>query len=63
MLNNRKAVKVTFHNGTELFTEINGTEEEILKYYINNIFNFGDTDDHPEDILLRGVAVEFLKEH
>lgn len=55
-----RAVKVTFADGNHLTTSINGTEEEIRRYYLGNYFQFGDTDEHPRDNLQRGVSVEFL---
>jgi hypothetical protein len=56
----RRAVKVTFADGNTLTTEINGTEEEIRAYYLNNEFQFGDTDERPKDNLQRATKVEFL---
>lgn len=54
----RHVVKVTFANGDHLTTSINGTEEEIRKYYLGKEFNIGDGE---EDDVQKAVAVEFLK--
>jgi hypothetical protein len=39
----------------------NGTNEEIERYYIGQVFNFGDTDEHPADLLVKAVSVDFLE--
>ena len=46
----------------EIYTMINGTKEEITNYYMNNIFDFGDTPEHPADLPMKAVKVSFLKE-
>ena len=51
------AIKVTFANGDSLITSINGTREEILAYYVGNVFNLGSGEN---DLLTRAVDVEFL---
>ena len=41
-----KSVKLTTNKGRTWETDINGTDQEISKYYLNNWFNLGiDTDD------------------
>ncbi|MGQ7960826.1 hypothetical protein ACUTAF_24395 [Pseudomonas sp. SP16.1] len=37
----RREVRVTFEGGKTLETAINGTEEEIVRYYKDNSFNVG----------------------
>jgi hypothetical protein len=38
-----RTVKVKFSDGNEIITQINGTEEEIKKYYaVGSVFNIGD---------------------
>lgn len=37
----RREISVTFANGQQIRTEINGTEEEIVAYYKGNTFNLG----------------------
>ncbi|WP_073666249.1 hypothetical protein [Pseudomonas aeruginosa] len=37
----RREVRVTFESGKTLETAINGTEEEIVRYYKDNSFNLG----------------------
>ena len=55
-----RSVKVTFDNGHVIKTSINGTEDAIRRYYLGQEFNFGDTDDHPKDLMLTAVSVEFI---
>lgn len=50
--------KVTFEDGNSLTTGFNGTLQDAESYYLNNDFQFGDTDEHPADKLVRGVKVE-----
>jgi len=52
-----KTIKVTFSGGNSLVTSINGTQEEIEKYYLGNSFNIGDGE---KDRIERAVKVEFL---
>jgi len=56
-LNTMRAIKVTFDDGEELTTNINGTNEEIRKYYIGQWFNRGSGS---EDKMTKAVSVEFL---
>jgi len=55
-----RTVKVTFADGNTITTRINGTEAEVRRYYLGQVFNFGDTEEHPADNLQRAVSVEFL---
>jgi hypothetical protein len=55
-----KAIRVTFSDGNTIETSINGTDEEIRQYYLGNLFNFGDTDEHPADNMQAAVDVTFL---
>ncbi len=57
---NRITVEVTFEDGNKLRTEINGSLEEVREYYLGNRFNFGDTDTHPKDRLVRATRVELV---
>ena len=50
----RRSVHVTFNNGNSLNTDINGTKEEVISYYLNNQFNVGG------EPLTTGKAVIFL---
>jgi len=52
-----KTIKVTFSNGDHLTTGINGTEAEILAYYIGQTFNMG----VEGDLMVRGVSVDFIE--
>jgi hypothetical protein len=49
--------KVTFLNGDSLVTSINGTQEEIEKYYLGNSFNLGCGE---KDRMTIAIKVEFL---
>ena len=48
---------MTFEGGKTLDTEINGTEEEITRYYKDNQFNLGVAGN---DDMRTAVGVEFL---
>lgn len=50
-----KNVKVTFEDGDHIITRINGTEEEIKKYY-SGTFNLGPVTDNMQKV----VGVEFI---
>ena len=54
----RRSIKITYSNGHEVFTTINGTNEEIKKYYIGQWFNFGVIGDDMQ----QAVKVDFLSE-
>lgn len=58
MKTERHTVNVTFDNGNSLTTDINGTREEITKYYLGNTFNLGDG--NGGDLLTKAINVEFL---
>ena len=49
-------LKVTFANGDAITTPINGTREEIAKYYYGHYFNIGSVTDNVQ----KAVKVEFL---
>lgn len=53
----RREVSVTFANGQQIQTEINGTEDEIIAYYKENTFNVGKGG---EDDVQSVVEVKFL---
>lgn len=53
----RRYIEVTFTNGDSLKTEINGTVDEIKKYYIGKSFNLGHNGD---DLMTKGKSVKFL---
>lgn len=49
-------VEVSFENGDSVITKINGSKDDVEKYYLNKRFNFGiDGND-----LQRAVKVEFI---
>ena len=45
----------------EIVTEINGTPESIIRYYAENTFNFGDSEEIPHDLMLTGYSVYFIE--
>lgn len=56
-----KTAKVYFEDGNTLITSINGTKQQIEEYYIGKSFQFGDTEEHPQDKMIKAVKVEFLE--
>lgn len=54
----RYAVRVHFDNGDSLVTDINGTLDEILAYYIGQTFNLGSGDG---DLMATATQVDFLE--
>jgi hypothetical protein len=52
-------ITVHFEDGNKIHTSINGTNEEIEKYYIGTYFNFGDSDECPQDKMVKAITVEF----
>lgn len=55
-----RTIKVTFSNGDTITTSINGTDEQIRRYYIGQPFNFGDRFEGDPDNVQTAIAVEFL---
>lgn len=53
-------IRVTFADGNTITTEINGTKEEIRRYYIGQEFQFGDTEECSQDKMVKATDVEFL---
>lgn len=51
-------VKVTYEDGNVIHSKMNCTFKEAKKYYLNNWFQFGDTEEHPGDLMLRAIKVE-----
>jgi hypothetical protein len=54
--------KVTFEDGNTLISGMNASLQEATEYYTTHLFNFGDTEEHPKDKLVRGVKVELIPE-
>ena len=50
-------VKVIFEDGDSIVTRINGSKEEVEKYYIGNYFNLGSD----KDDMKQATSVEFLE--
>ena len=57
------AIQVLFEDGNYLLTDINVTFEEAATYYVGKYFQFGDTDEHPMDKMVKCVAIKELKEN
>jgi hypothetical protein len=51
-----RSIRVTFSDGNSLVTSINGTDREIIEYYLRRTFNVG----RSEDAMATCVKVEFL---
>lgn len=52
-----RVVKVLFGNGDSITTSINGTEDEIKRYYaIGRPFNIGSVEDNMQNV----TALEFV---
>lgn len=51
-----KHIKVIFENGDYIKSKINGTNEEINDYYLNNYFNIGSINDD----IQKCVGVQFV---
>ena len=52
-----RTIKATFENGDFIITKINGTEEDIKKWYLGNMFNLGVVRDNMQ----KCIAVEFIE--
>jgi len=55
------SVKVTFADGNSFVTGINATLDEAKAYYIGQTFQFGDTEEHPEDLPVKAISVEEIE--
>ena len=55
------SVEVTFEDGNKITTSINGTLEDARKYYIGQSFNFGDTESHPKDKMVKAIEVKLWR--
>ncbi len=54
-----RAVKVTFKSGRTLETNINGTKEDVRRYYVGESFTFG-TGEGEDEYADTAVSVEFI---
>lgn len=50
--------KIFYENGNTAKTGMNATLKEAEDYYIGKYFNFGDTDECPQDKMIRAINVE-----
>lgn len=53
-----RSIRVHYSNGDTVDTEINGTNSEIIAYYVNRRFNLGDG--AGGDLMAIAVRVDFL---
>jgi hypothetical protein len=51
-----RLIKANFENGDSITTRINGTNDEIIKYYVGNPFNLGVVGDNMQTC----TDVEFI---
>lgn len=54
-----KTAIVKFENGDTITTNINGTDEEIRRYYMGHYFDMGI---YPEELMVKALLVEILQE-
>ena len=52
-----KTVEVIFNGNEKIITQINGTRESIIKYYLGKWFNFG----IEGDIMRQAIKINFLE--
>lgn len=52
--------KITFEDGNSFHTGFNGDIADLNAYYLGKYFNFGDTEEHPVDKMVKAVKVELL---
>lgn len=55
-------IKCTYSDGNVIHTGFNGTLEEAKNYFEGKYFNFGDTDEHPKDKMVKCIKVELAEE-
>ena len=53
-----KTVRVLFSNSDSFTTSINGTDDEIRRYYVGKVFNLGDG--AGGDLMATALFVEFI---
>lgn len=54
------AYRITFADGNSLITSMNADLDGARQYYIGQSFQFGDTDEHPADKLVKAVSVDCM---
>lgn len=52
--------KITSEDGNSFHTGFNGDIADLNTYYLGKYFNFGDTEEHPADKMVKAVKVELL---
>lgn len=52
-----RPIKITYENGEVKYTQINGSKQEVINYYVGRVFNVGFGE---HDNLLKCIKVEFL---
>jgi hypothetical protein len=58
-----RTVRINYNDGNWTLTDINGTDEEIRRYYVGKQFNFGDNDFDQDDDLKTVISVEFISDN
>ena len=54
----KRTFRITWEDGNTTVTEMNATLDQARAYFIGQKFQFGDTDEHPGDLMLAATAVE-----
>lgn len=49
--------RIDYEDGNHTVTGFNGTLPEAQAYYVGQAFQFGDTEEHPADKMVRAVRV------
>jgi hypothetical protein len=50
-------IRIDYEDGNHVVTDFNGTLAEAEAYYVGQKFQFGDTEDCPEDKLVKAIKV------
>lgn len=56
----KQSYRITWENGTTTVTEMSATLPQARAYFIGQKFQFGDTDEHPSDLMLAATDVKIL---
>jgi hypothetical protein len=54
------SIRVRFADGNTITTGFNGTIDDAQRYYVGNLFQFGDTEECPTDRMVPAVSVELI---
>lgn len=56
-----KTAKVTYSDGHEEITGFSSNIKDFRSYLLGQWINFGDTQEHPKDLMLKVTKIEELK--